>query len=73
MENKTPMQELIEWISKDRHINISNKVRVIHKAKTLLEKEKELLIDFHCEGQNIEESCGVSDAKDYYNEKFNNK
>jgi hypothetical protein len=74
MENKTPMQELIEWLSKQkfRNTHISDKREIINKAKTLLEKEKELLIDFHCEGQNIEESCGVSDAKDYYNEKINN-
>jgi hypothetical protein len=68
---KTPMQELIEYIELNQP---KNKITdgIWSKAKSLLEKEKELLIDFHCEGQNIEESCGVSDAQDYYNEKFNN-
>ncbi|WP_396180042.1 hypothetical protein [Flavobacterium sp.] len=77
MENKTPMQEAIDKIKE-----ISNNENITGFSKRaysvcldvlepLLEKEKELLIDFHCEGQNIEESCGVSDAQDYYNEKFN--
>ena len=77
MENKTPMQELIneleEILSVSSNPLISMNLRLnIELAKSKLEKEKELLIDFHCEGQNIEESCGVSDAKAYYNEKFNN-
>jgi len=79
MENKTPMQEAIEICeaimqnSSDTKVFETAKLIKYRLKNELLEKEKELLIDFHCEGQNIEESCGVSDAKDYYNEKFKNK
>jgi predicted Holliday junction resolvase-like endonuclease len=92
MENKTPMQDLLEDLQQTKITSIEALNDINDKfiretcqtavTKTLdciigrienelLPKEKELLIDFHCEGQNIEESCGVSDAQDYYNEKFN--
>jgi hypothetical protein len=69
MENKTPMQELKKRLF---DVNIIQNPLTLKEMNLYIEKEKELLIDFHCEGQNIEESCGVSDAKYYYNEKFNN-
>ena len=39
----------------------------------LLPKEKEVIIDAHCKGQIIEESCGVSDAETYFNETLTQK
>jgi len=45
MANKTPMQELIEWISEQKFKNthISDKREIINKAKSLLEKENQVI------------------------------
>lgn len=68
MENKTPMQELIEYIELNQP---KNKITdgIWSKAKSLLEKEKELILNTFIDG---EVNCGRQLAKDYYNEKFKN-
>jgi hypothetical protein len=67
MENKTPMQELIEYIEE---FTPKNKVTdgIWSKAKSLLEKEEKLILNTFIDG---EVNCGRQLAKDYYNEKFN--
>lgn len=68
MENKTPMQELIEYIELNQP---KNKITdgIWSKEKSLLEKEKELILNTFIDG---EVNCGRQLAKDYYNEKFKN-
>jgi hypothetical protein len=68
MENKTPMQELIEYIEE---FTPKNKVTdgIWSKAKSLLEKEEKLILNTFIDG---EVNCGRQLAKDYYNEKINN-
>jgi hypothetical protein len=69
MENKTPMQELIEHIELNQP---KNKITdgIWSKAKSLLEKEEKLFVNTFIDG---EVNCGRQLAQDYYNEKFNNK
>jgi hypothetical protein len=70
MENKTPMQELIEWNnSRDRYSMITW-IELNAKLTELLEKEKQVIGDAFISGilhekQNKKE-------QDYYNEKINN-
>lgn len=87
MENKTPMQELIEWLSKQkfRNTHISDKREIINKAKSLLEKEKQFVCNtaFEVIKRGIlledgimtkeDETFVKNDIDNYYNEKFNNK
>jgi hypothetical protein len=62
---KTPMQELIEWINSntnERGNTRLNNFDIIDKAKSLLEKEKQVIID-------IADELGIN-GNDYYNQKF---
>jgi hypothetical protein len=85
MENKTPMQELIEIIKnhaetykgkeelrvKKAHLDI---ICAIEDFK-LLEKEKQVIEDAVDDQVNRYSGMAtfITDGKDYYNEKFNNK
>lgn len=70
------MQELIEWLN-DYPTNVPtiHKSAVISKAESLLEKEKEQMIDFTmdfmCE-DNSYESYRRASALDLFNKTFNN-
>ena len=60
---KTSMQELIDWLDP----SFSS---VIDKAKELLEKEKQQIIDAHKDGQSLV-SCKDEYAENYYNDTYN--
>ena len=68
-------QSSIEWLENEiKKLNIKvdgatqvSVIRIIEEAK---EMHKQEVIEAHCEGQNIEDTCGVSDAEQYYNDKF---
>jgi hypothetical protein len=71
MENKkqvTAIECLVEEINKLTGLTITMDEPCIEQAKEL---HKQQIIDAHCDGQSIEDTSGVSDAKDYYNETFN--
>ena len=62
---KTAMQELIDWIECD---NDNNVYGILDKAKELLEKEKEHIIEainIWCSDDNI------LTAEQYYNQTYN--
>lgn len=67
---QTAIQWLIDELSAKhasaRLIFSANK-DLIEKAKS---KERQDLIDAHCSGQDIEDTCGVQDAEQYVHEKF---
>ena len=70
---KTAIQELIEWLN-DYPTNVPtiHKSAVISKAESMLEKEKEQIMDAYDEGW----SDGFDDKdlnSEYYNETFNTK
>ena len=66
MENKTPMQELIVYIELNQP---KNKVTdgIWAKAKSLLPKEKQVIMDAHEDGADWQ---GTIEAEDYYNQNF---
>ena len=59
---KTPMQELLEWIRTPRMIE--------QKIESMLEKEKEVIMDAYIFGIKDEYVIG---SQRYYNETFNTK
>jgi len=74
MENKTPMQELIdeleEILSLSSNPLISMNLRLnIELAKSKLEKEKKVIEDTYYQG--FSDKANDIYGKDYYNEKFN--
>ena len=74
---KTPMQELIEWMSKvtvvlpdesgpDESVGARNQMIICKmKAESLLDKEKEVIMEAWDKGK--------ASAEEYYNETFNTK
>ena len=69
---KTPMQELIEWMSKvivalpDESVGARNQMIIGKmKAESLLDKEKEVIMEAWDKGK--------ASAEEYYNETFNTK
>ncbi len=67
---KTAIQELIEYIEEFQPKN-KQTTGIWSKAKSLLETEKQQIIDAHCAGQAIEDTAGVTDALEYISETFN--
>jgi hypothetical protein len=66
---KTPMQELLEWVRATLPMDLETPQMIEQKIKSLLEKEKEQMIDF------ILKWMGEDDLKQdvikHYNETFN--
>ena len=84
MENKTPMQELIDELEEILSVSsnplISMNLRLnIELAKSKLEKEKQVIEDAVIDtltNTYVDGNIPIKDRKlgiDYYNEKFNNK
>jgi hypothetical protein len=73
---KTPMQELIEIIKKrkedDDAMPFMYNDRIIELAESLLEKEKEQIMDAYMEGGDWE-SLPQPRFDNYYNQTFNTK
>jgi hypothetical protein len=62
---QTAVEYMVEELS--RQTSLYTKKEIIEQAK---EMEKQQIIDAHCDGQSIEDTSGVSDAEQYYNETF---
>ena len=66
---KTPMQELLEWVRATLPMDLETPQMIEQKIKSLLEKEKEQMIDF------VLKWMGEDDLKQdvikHYNETFN--
>ena len=60
VENYLPLKRGLE-------LKEPNVIKTINQAKELF---KQQIIDAHCDGQSIEDTSGVSDAKQYFNDKF---
>ena len=75
---KTAMQEFIEMLKEARDVSIDSEditqtyTNAIRLAQSMLEKEKEQIIDAHIDGQSLV-SCKDEYAEQYYNETFNTK
>jgi len=74
MSKQTAIQELIdemESLLEQPYVNPQNALNdCIHLAWAKLEKEKEQIIDAHCDGQDIKDTAGVPDDENYYNQTY---
>jgi len=76
---KTPMQELIEWLDNhgDTRIYGGRELtahEIKRKAESMIEKEKDEIIDAHIDGQcDDTDGTPFEKAEQYYNETFNTK
>ena len=79
---KTPMQEMLEWLDKmwgnasDMGMNTLDLELAMMHAKSLLDKEKEVIKNAYIEGCGDNILCESTDkkrAEEYYNETFNTK
>lgn len=69
---KTPVQELIEEYQQMRETSDSDMIVVIHLAKTMLEKEKEMMCDFAYNCRDIMAADKFAISK-WYDKTFNQK
>jgi hypothetical protein len=67
---KTAMQELIYFLEPELKMGDFLQLPAYEKAKSLLEKEKQQIIDAAKHGVNFNESP-FANAEQYYNETFN--
>ena len=73
---KTPMQELIDWINDyPTEATTIHKSAIIAKARELLKKEKEVIMDAYDAGLFDGSMDDVDNRlhKNYYNKTFNTK
>ena len=78
---KTPMQELLEWVRETLPMDLETPrlitPRLIeHKIESLLEKEREMVVLAHINGQSEFDNGAyrqevIDNAEEYYNETFN--
>ena len=76
---KTPMQEMLEWVRATLPIDdlqilmdLDTSRLIEEKIKSMLEKEKEVIIDAYMEGGDWE-SLPQPRFDNYYNQTFNTK
>ena len=67
---KTPMQELLEWVRATLPMDLDWPMLIEQKAESLLEKEKEVIMNAYIFGIQDEFVIG---SQRYYNETFNTK
>ena len=67
---KTPMQELLEWVRATRPMDLDTPRMIEEKIESMLEKEKEVIMDAYIFGIQDEYVIG---SQRYYNETFNTK
>jgi hypothetical protein len=76
MENKTALQELMEWMIEESQVIPVDPGDVYRKAEELLAKEKEQIKNAYEEGEDNIDSDGCQiekkDSEQYYNETYGN-
>ena len=70
------MQELIEWYQREHFVKTTFYIQLLNKFESLVEKEKEQIIDAHTNAYLIgEDDISVEDANEasikYYNQNYN--
>ena len=70
---KTPMQELLEWIRTTLSMDLETPRMIEEKIESMLEKEKEVIMDAFLEGKLDGWQNQWADPNDYYNQTFNTK
>ena len=67
---KTPMQEMLEWVRATLPMDLDWPIMIEQKIESMLEKEKEVIMDAYIFGIQDEYVIG---SQTYYNETFNTK
>ena len=70
---KTPMQEMLEWVRATLPMDLETPQMIEKKIESLLEKEKEQIIDAHGDEQSKLQDDGtwrVQTGEQYYNETY---
>jgi len=67
---KTPMQEMLEWVRATLPMDLDTPRMIEEKIESMLEKEKEVIMDAYIFGIQDEYVIG---SQRYYNETFNTK
>ena len=67
---KTPMQEMLEWVRATLPMDLDTPRMIEQKIESMLEKEKEVIMDAYIFGIQDEYVIG---SQSYYNETFNTK
>ena len=67
------MQELLEWVRATLPMDLDTPRMIEEKIESMLEKEKEVIIDAFLEGKLDGWQNQWADPNDYYNETFNTK
>ena len=70
---KTPMQELHHWVSTELKLDGYEHRVILDKIESMLEKEKEVIMDAFQEGKWDSMAFKGTPNEQYYNETFNNK
>ena len=70
MTQKTPMQELLEWVRATLPMDLETPRMIEEKIESMLEKEKEVMCEF---ADDYQRNCFQKSSDDYYNETFNTK
>jgi hypothetical protein len=71
---KTPMQEMLEWVRATLPMDLDWPIMIEQKVKSLLEKEKEVIMDAYEAGSHTEwdeNTWMLVEKREYYNETFN--
>ena len=72
------MQELLEWVRATLPMDLDTSRMIEAKIESMLEKEKEVIMDAYIEGQRVFDKFPHTQwtndqAEQYYNETFNTK
>ena len=75
---KTPMQEMLEWVRATIPMDLDTPRMIEQKIELMLDKEKEVIMDAHIEGQRVFDKFPHTQwtndqAEKQYNETFNTK
>jgi hypothetical protein len=73
MKQKTPMQELLEWVRATLPMDLDTPRLIEQKIESMLEKEKEVLMRTYQDGLDNGFANGNWDLNLYYNETFKTK
>ena len=70
---KTPIQEMLEWVRATLPMDLDWPIMIEEKIESMLEKEKEVIMDAFLEGKLDGWQNQWADPNDYYNQTFNTK
>ena len=75
MTQKTPMQELLEWIRTTLPMDLETPRMIEQKIESMLEKEKEVITSAYNKGKDyyFYNNTTMPNAEEYYNKTFNTK